>query len=118
MSNVNNLGYGLFEKDTLQGFVIGQLIRVEKILEYEILLIYIKENKRKLGYASKLLNEIPTLLQKKNLKKIYLEVASNNFRAINLYKKNNYKKKGIRKKYYSIANKKIDAFFFEKNLNE
>lgn len=112
--NKNNLGLGLFEEDSMCGFILGQIITIEKILEYEILLIYVKKDKRKLGYASKLLNEIPIILQKKDLKKIYLEVASSNLTAINLYKKNKYKQKGSREKYYLINDEKIDALFFEK----
>ena len=116
--NKSNLALGIFENNILQGFIIGQLITIEKILEYEILLIYVSKDKRKLGYASELLNEIPIILDKKNLKKIYLEVASNNLIAIKLYNKNKYKKKGTRKNYYSIENKKIDAIYFEKKINE
>jgi len=112
------LGFGLFEDNVMHGFLIGDLITIEKNLEYEILLIYIKTNRRKLGYATKLINDIFLIFKHKNLRKIYLEVAINNLAAINFYKKNNFNKNGIRKNYYNVGDNKIDAFFFEKIINE
>ena len=50
-----NYGLGVFNDHTLEGFLLGNLITVEKITEYEILLIYVNSQKRKLGYATKLL---------------------------------------------------------------
>ena len=40
-----NFGLGLFEGTILVGFVIGDLITVEKKLEYEILLLYVSSKK-------------------------------------------------------------------------
>ena len=84
----NFYGLGLFFDNKLKGFVIGDIISIDNIIEYEILLIYIDNEKRNLGYASKLLSNIYLGLNHRNLKKIYLEVASNNYKAIKLYKKN------------------------------
>ena len=69
----NNFSLALFSNDLMISFVVGDIISIEKIVEYEILLIYVNYNYRLLGYASKLLNGIPFLLKHKNLKKIYLE---------------------------------------------
>ena len=113
-----NFGLGLFKGSILAAFVIGDLLTIEKKLEYEILLLYVSIQKRKLGYATKLLQNIPLIFEKKHLKKIYLEVAANNFEAIKLYKKNRYKKTGTRNHYYMLENKKIDAYSFEKIINE
>ena len=41
-------------------------------------MIYVNYKYRNLGYASKLLNKIPLALNQNQLKKIYLEVSSNN----------------------------------------
>ena len=71
-----------------------------------------------MGYATKLHNDIQLTLQKHQLNKIYLEVAANNTAAINFYLKNGYEKLGVRKKYYFINNNKIDAYTFEKLINE
>ena len=114
----NFYGLGLFFGDKLKGFVIGDIISIDNIIEYEILLIYIDNEKRNLGYASKLLSTIYSGLNHRNLKKIYLEVASNNYKAIKLYTKNGYNKTGTRKKYYNFTNKKIDALLYEKTIND
>ena len=118
LAKKNNLTLGLYENSILEGFVIGDLINIEKNIEYEVLLIYVNVEKRKRGYATKLLEYIPLILKKEKLKKIYLEVAANNHSAIKLYEKNNFKQRGIRKKYYTLDNKKFDAFFFEKIIDE
>ena len=114
----NFYGSGLFFDNKLKGFVIGDIINIDNIIEYEILLIYIDNEKRNLGYASKLLSNIYLGLNHRNLKKIYLEVASNNYKAIKLYTKNGYNKTGTRKKYYNFTNKKIDALLYEKIIND
>ena len=114
----NFYGFGLFFDNKLKGFVIGDIINIDNIIEYEILLIYIDNEKRNLGYASKLLSNIHLGLNHRNLKKIYLEVASNNYKAIKLYTKNGYNKTGTRKKYYNFTNKKIDALLYEKTIND
>ena len=108
-------GHGIFENKILVGFIIGNIITIKNLIEYEILLIYIDKEKRKIGYASKLLEEIELLFNKK-LQKIYLEVAHNNTKAIKLYIKRGFNKSGIRNKYYSINNNKLDALLFEKKF--
>ena len=112
-------GQGLYIEEKLIGFIFGDLITVKNIIDYEILLIYINPENRKLGYATKLFNKIQLTLKKQKLKKIYLEVASNNIKAINFYIKNGYKKSGVRKAYYNFNNNnKVDAYLFEKGIND
>lgn len=118
LSKENNFSLALFIDQLMVSFVIGDIITIEKIIEYEILLIYVNFNYRQLGYASKLLNEIPLALKKNHLKKIYLEVSSDNSKAIKLYRNNNFVKIGIRKNYYQLANKSFDALIFEKKIYE
>lgn len=117
-SKENHFGLGIFINNTIKGFMFGDLILIDKKKEYEILLLYVNRDKRKLGYATSLLKYIQDVPSKNVFSKIYLEVASNNKNAINLYKKNEYKKIGLRKKYYNFGNKKINAYLFEKNLND
>ena len=109
---------GLFDENKLEGFVIGNLITIEKKTEYEILLLYVNNKKRNLGYATTLLANILSKLKKKKLIRIYLEVAENNTSAINLYYKNAFKKIGVRKNYYKFINNKKDAIILEKIINE
>ena len=114
----NNYGLALFKENLMISFVLGDIISIEKIIEYEILLIYVNFNYRKQGYASKLLNEIQVVLRSSILNKIYLEVSADNVSAIKLYNKNKFIKIGVRKNYYMYNNKKIDALTFEKIINE
>ena len=113
-----NFGLVIYNGNKLEGFIFGDLITIEKILEYEILLIYVKEERRNLGYASKLIQSLSSSIKKKKLKKIFLEVAANNKKAIELYRKNKFKYLTSRKNYYKDKDKKIDAHLFEKIIYE
>ena len=108
-----NFSYGAFYNNTLVSFILGDLLNIEKISEYEILLIYVRKKYRNKGIAKKLINKI----EKKTscLKKIYLEVAKNNNQAMLFYKKMKFKKINIRKNYFFSDGKKIDALVMAKN---
>jgi len=68
--------------------------------EADIMNIVTKKDKRNMGFAKLILNELINLSKEKNCKKINLEVNENNFPAISLYEKFNFKQVGLRKKYY------------------
>ncbi len=110
----SNMSFGGFYKKKLVSFVLGDLFNIEKISEYEILVMYVCKNYRKKGFGSKLLTIIEE--NNKNLKKIYLEVGKNNLEGISFYKKMNFKKIDIRKNYFLLDNKKIDALLMCKSL--
>ena len=74
--------------------VCGYLMVLDSIDVYEILAIAIIEEYRNKGIAQELLDKIKT-------KDIFLEVRESNEKAINFYKKNNFKQISIRKGYYS-----------------
>lgn len=74
--------------------VCGYLMVLDSIDVYEILAIATIEEYRNKGIAQELLNKIKT-------KDIFLEVRKSNEKAINFYKKNNFKQISIRKGYYS-----------------
>ena len=102
-----NLSFGAFYNKSLVSFILGDLFNIEKISEYEILLIYVCKHFRNKGVGTKLINKI-----KENnncLKKIYLEVSKNNFNGISFYKKMNFKIIYTRKNYLILENKKIDS---------
>ena len=102
-----NLSFGAFYNENLISFILGDLFNIEKILEYEILLLYVCKNFRKKGLGTKLFNKI----EKNNtrLKNIYLEVSTNNFEAISFYTKMQFKITHKRKSYFFKKNKYIDA---------
>ena len=74
--------------------VCGYLMVLDSIDVYEILAIATVEEYRNKGIAQELLEKIKT-------KDIFLEVRESNKKAINFYKKNNFKQISIRKGYYS-----------------
>ena len=74
--------------------VYGYLMVLDSIDVYEILAIATVEEYRNKGIAQELLDKIKT-------KDIFLEVRKSNEKAINFYKKNNFKQISIRKGYYS-----------------
>lgn len=69
--------------------------------EANIMNIVAKISKRHLGIGKKLLEAIIDEANKQNLKTITLEVNNKNIYAINLYEKFNFKRIGLRKKYYN-----------------
>ena len=102
-----NFSFGAFNNKTLVSFILGDLFNIEKISEYEILLIYVSKDFRKKGFGTKLLNKIEE--NNTRLKKIYLEVSKNNSEGISFYTKMKFKNMNTRKNYFFIKNKHIDA---------
>lgn len=80
--------------------IIGFINYYDLYDRYEIANIYVKEEKRNQKVGSKLLNEVIKLGEKQQVKNITLEVKKNNFHAIRLYEKNEFKKIAVRKAYY------------------
>ena len=107
-----NLSLGAFYNESLVAFIIGNLFNIEKISEYEILLLYVSKHFRKKGLGTQLINKIRE--NNSLLKKIYLEVSKNNSEGIAFYTKMNFKTIYTRKNYFIINNKKIDAFAMSK----
>ena len=92
--------------------VLG-LIHINDIYDrYEINNIYVLEEYRNRGIASKLLEEVIRIGNDNNIANITLEVRNNNFNEINLYKKHGFLEKSIRKGYYNG----IDGILMEKEM--
>ena len=72
----------------------------------DIMNIAVKEDYRRQGIATLLLNNILDICNEKNIKTINLEVNEENFSAIRLYQKFGFEENGRRKKYYD---NKFDA---------
>ena len=77
----------------------------------DIMNIAVKEDYRRQGIATLLLNNIFDICNEKNIKTINLEVNEENFSAIRLYQKFGFKENGRRKKYYD---NKFDAILMER----
>lgn len=81
------------ENNTILGF-----IHIEKHFEViDLINIAVSESSRRKGIASKLIQYVLDTIDHENF---LLEVNSNNDSAIELYRKFNFKKINIRKKYY------------------
>ena len=81
------------------GFIIGNLISIEKISEYEILIIYVDKKFFNLGRALYLINAISKFLNIKKLSKVIIKVSQSNFLAVYLYKKIAFSQIEIKKNY-------------------
>ena len=88
--------------------VCGYLMVLDSIDVYEIFAIATVEEYRNKGIAQELLDKIKT-------KDIFLEVRESNERAINFYKKNDFKQISIRKGYYSDPTE--DAIIMKMEVN-
>ena len=113
----NNLSLGLFEKSKLQGILIGDLIPQNNSMDYELHLIYVASDKRRMNFASRLLGYLEMHIKKFNIEKIFLEVSENNKQAINFYEKNNFVFFKIRHNYYRYDNMNINAKCYMKKYN-
>ena len=67
--------------------------------EADLMHIAVREDKRNMGLAKKLLEHIINIADEKKLP-IALEVRAKNYKAINLYENFDFMKEGIRKNYY------------------
>lgn len=80
--------------------------------EANIMNIVTKINKRNLGIGSKLLAKLIETAKEQNCTSITLEVNEHNSSAIHLYEKFNFKRIGLRKKYYNNTD---DAILMSQN---
>ena len=79
------------------GFIIYEYIYDRIELDY----IYVDKEKRGIGIANILMNQMIGFAKENNIKNITLEVNKNNFSAISLYKKYGFIDGAIRKSYYN-----------------
>lgn len=70
--------------------------------ELEIYTICVHPKFQRQGLASELLDMMKSYAKEHKIKRIFLEVKSNNKPAIKLYRKKGFKRTGIRKNYYKI----------------
>lgn len=68
--------------------------------EGEVINTAVRQDKRRMGIATRLLNEAFSFCRENNIKALHLEVRETNTPAISLYEKLGFIKDGERKKYY------------------
>ena len=97
----------------LHNEIVGFAGFLKVVDEANLMNIVTKVNKRQLGIGSKLLSAVISEAKKQNCTSITLEVNANNLPAIHLYEKFNFKRIGLRKKYYNNTD---DAILMSINL--
>lgn len=94
-------GYGVVAGVALQGDVPAGFIMLRCVAdEAEVLTLCVVPDAQKKGIGKKLLMWAKDYAKKECVKKIFLEVSTNNEPAKNLYEKSGFIKSGMRKKYY------------------
>ena len=96
-NNINSIYFIAKLDDEIVGF--AGLLKICD--EANIMNIVTKVNKRNLGIGSKLLAKLIESAKEQNCTSITLEVNEHNSSAIHLYEKFNFKRIGLRKKYYN-----------------
>ena len=79
----------------------------------DVMNIVTKKDKRNMGFAKFILNELINIAKEEDCNSITLEVNENNKPAIHLYEQFDFRQVGLRKKYYDG---KSDAIIMRKNL--
>lgn len=91
-----------------EGFTIVGFAGIKKILdEVDLMNIVTKKDKRNFGIASLLLENLINKSIELGANTMTLEVDETNFPAIHLYEKYNFKRVGLRKKYYNGINNAV-----------
>ena len=89
--------------------VSGYIIYYDTFDSFDLFEIAIKKELQNKGLGNELLEKtIDRLFNEEKYKKtVFLEVNENNFSAVKLYKKNNFKEISLRKNYYGIGQNAI-----------
>ena len=90
------------------GFIVYRIV----VDEAEIITIGVNPDFRRQGIAAAMVGIIEKTLKNQGVKKIFLEVASNNIPAQKLYENSGFIRVGLRPKYYDG----VDAILMSKNI--
>jgi len=107
-----DLCLGLFQADTLAGFIINTVTDDQS----EIITIAVAPKQRGQGVGRKLLDSAHASLKDKGVEVIFLEVAIDNEAAQHLYKTLGYEPFGTRPAYYKRPEGRVAATLFRKHL--
>lgn len=94
------------------GFIIGRIDLINSQPVGHIMTIDVVPFHRRKGIAQRLMFEIETIFELKEVKECQLEVREDNSAALSLYLKLGYCKMGVLENYYGEAH----GFFLKKNL--
>jgi len=112
LMNENNFSISCSLNTGIIGFCMCQNI----LDSLEICLLLVKKEYRSRGFAKLIFEEIIRFCKDKKIKRIMLEVSTENKIALNFYKSLNFKKVGTRKNYYSNKFSFCDAILMDFKL--
>ncbi len=81
--------------------IVGYIVYSTVLDECHILNVAVHPDFRRMGIAQKMLDFLFKEGEKEGLNFYYLEVSVKNIPALNFYKKNGFRKLGVRKNYYN-----------------
>ena len=90
------------------GFIVYRIV----VDEAEIITIGVNPEKRRQGIASAMIRIIEKTIKNQGVKKIFLEVATNNIAGQKLYENCGFRTVGLRPKYYDG----VDAILMSKDI--
>lgn len=94
---------------TIDGQVVGYVVMMVVLDEASLLNISIAKDYQRQGYGRQLLAQAIKAAQKKQCRKVFLEVRTSNQAAIQLYASHQFTKMGLRRNYYPAENGREDA---------
>ncbi len=97
LGDLNHLSIGAFEN----GHCIGYALFSHILDEAELLRVAVPQEKRQQGIATHLIKTGLHILNKKGVRRVFLEVRVDNDSAIHMYESLNFIKVSIRKNYYN-----------------
>lgn len=112
LSSYSNNVYARYIFYIEENKIVGYLIYEDIYDRFEIDYIYVEDNYRKKGVASKMLDALIHNANEKKVLNITLEVKKDNHNAIALYLKFGFISKAIRRGYYNG----IDGILMEKEM--
>lgn len=111
----NNLGIYIVAKNGINNSILGYAGMWHIINEGSITCIAVRSEHRHMGIGSKLLKTLIKIAEDNDMIELQLEVRSMNWKAIDMYKKFNFKIVGCRRDYYNYP--KDDAILMTKIIH-
>lgn len=106
-------GLSLIQNDNLLGAVLWRAAADEA----EVLTVFVSPAHRQKSLGRHLLKASLERLAEAMIKKVYLEVAEDNFPALQLYRATGFAAVGRRKGYYRRLHEAVDALVLQVQLN-
>lgn len=103
LTDRNNVSLTLKIDDEIVGFVIGRIYAQEKPAVGHVLTIDVSPEHRRKGVGLRLLDEVENVFRERNVAVCYLEAREDNFAALNLYRKQGYRRVRKIRNYYGYA---------------